>query len=411
MKILHISHSDNNGGAARAAYRIHRALLDIGIESKMFVQDSNLGDWTITSFENKWGRFFSSLRLFIASLLTKLNKTGNPILHSPSIFSSDLLKIINNSKVDLVHLHWIQGEMLTINDISKIKKPIVWTLHDMWAFCGAEHVSWDLRWKYGYNRHNRPDHESGIDLNRIIWKYKKRSWKNSIQIITPSNWLAGCVNQSYIMKNWPVSVIHNPLNTSEWKPLEMDFARDLLCLPKDSQIILFGTMASNMDYNKGFDLLLKSLDHLYNSQNIHKGLNLVIFGQFEPEFKPELPFPSIYIGHLHDNLSLRALYSSADVVLVPSRIEAFGQTASEAHSCGTPVVSFATSGLLDIIDHMETGYLAKCFDPIDFANGITWVLNNTNSLILREKSRQKAVNYFSSNLIANQYLNIYNNFI
>lgn len=411
MKILHISHSDNNGGAARAAYRIHRSLLAMGIDSKMFVQDSNLGDWTVSSFESKWGRLFSNLRLFIASLVTRFNKTGNPILHSPSIFSSNLLHKINKSNVDIVHLHWIQGEMLNIHDISKITKPIIWTLHDMWAFCGAEHVSWDLRWKDGYNRDNRPDHESGIDLNRIIWKYKMRSWKRPFQIITPSNWLAGCVKQSYIMNNWPVSVIPNPLNTSEWKPLEMDLARDLLSLPKDGQIILFGTMASNMDYNKGFDLLLKSLEYLYNSRNISKVLTLVIFGQFEPEIKPELPFPSIYIGHLHDNLSLRALYSSADVVLVPSRIESFGQTASEAHSCGTPVVSFETSGLLDIIDHMETGYLAKCFDPIDFASGISWVLNNTNSSLIREKSRLKAVNYFSSHLIANQYINVYNKLI
>ena len=89
-------------------------------------------------------------------------KTKNPILHSPSFLSSSWVKKINSSDADIVNLHWVQHEMLSVSDISKIKKPLVWTLHDMWGFCGAEHISWDKRWLDGYNVDNRPNYESRI---------------------------------------------------------------------------------------------------------------------------------------------------------------------------------------------------------------------------------------------------------
>ena len=115
-------------------------------------------------------------------------KTNN-LISLPAILPSSWIKKINESTADIVNLHWTQHEMLSISDISKINKPVVWTLHDMWGFCGAEHISWDDRWEKGYNKNNRPTHESGFDLNKWTWKRKIKYWKKPIQIITPSNWL------------------------------------------------------------------------------------------------------------------------------------------------------------------------------------------------------------------------------
>ena len=108
--------------------------------------------------------------------------------------------------------------MLSIADIGKIKKPIVWTLHDMWAFCGAEHYSQVDRWRSGYNKKNRPTYESGFDINRWTWLRKLNHWHKPIHIVSPSNWLANCVRESKLMNNWPVSVVPNLLNTDNWKP-------------------------------------------------------------------------------------------------------------------------------------------------------------------------------------------------
>lgn len=407
MKVLHISHSDNDGGAARAAYRIHKALLDHGIESRMLVQYSKLDDWTVKGFDTRWDKILAYGKQFLASKLIRFLRSENRVLHSPSIFSSNLVNKINNSDADLIHLHWVQGEMLTIKDISKINKPLVWTLHDMWGFCGAEHVSWDDRFKEGYFTKNRPAHENGIDINRWIWNLKKKYWKIPIQIIAPSHWLASCINESSIMQNWPVNVIPNPLNIKEWKPINKIFAREILDLPAESPIVLFGTMGSNMDHNKGYDLLIEALNYIQKYNFAPKDLILLIFGQSAPQTIPLLPFPVKYVGNIHDNLTLRTLYSAVDLVVVPSRIESFGQTASEAHSCGTPVVAFKTSGLIDIVEHLQSGYLASPFDPIDLAKGICWILNNPNISIISEKARSKAVECFASEVIAKDYSIVY----
>ena len=155
---------------------------------------------------------------------------------------------------------------------------------------------------------------------------------------------------------------------------------------------------------KGFDLRLKALAHLREDK---ADLHLVVFGQLAPHKPLDLGFPIHYTGHLHDDLSLRALYSAADLLIVPSRQEAFGQTASEAHACGTPVVAFNTGGLPDIIDHKRSGYLAEAFDVADLAHGIKWVLTAENYSELSANSRNKVLQNFDSSLVARKYIQLY----
>lgn len=139
-----------------------------------------------------------------------------------------------------------------------------------------------------------------------------------------------------------------------------------------------------------------------------KEAHLVVFGQVAPRHSLDLGFPIHYTGHLFDDLSLRAVYSAADVMVVPSRQEAFGQTASEAHACGTPVVAFNTSGLADIVSHEITGYLASPFDTEDLAQGIMWTLSDSQRLSrLRANSRERAVNLFTYALVAEQHRQVY----
>ena len=128
-------------------------------------------------------------------------------MHSPAIFSSGLTEKINQSDSDVVHLHWLHREMLSIKDIVSIRKPVVWTLHDMWAFCGSEHYSTDFRWSDGYHRNNRPVGDGGFDLDRWTFERKKRYWRQPFHIVCPSQWLADCVRNSYLMHDWPVSVV------------------------------------------------------------------------------------------------------------------------------------------------------------------------------------------------------------
>jgi glycosyltransferase involved in cell wall biosynthesis len=408
MKIIHLNYSDINGGAARAAHRIHHCLLDAGVDSRLWVCKSESGDWTVNGPCGKFDKAMIMLRPYIASYFTKTLTTSNSTTHSPSVLPSNFVARINSSDADVVHLHWVHGEMLSVKDIGRIKKPIVWTLHDMWGFCGAEHYSDELRWRDGYHRNNRPINESGFDLNRWTWGRKRKYWKRSMHIVTPSQWLAVCAQNSALMKDWPVSVVPNAIDTKSWSPIKKNIARDILGLPSDVPLLLFGAIGGGSDPRKGFDLLLDALKFLSEESNI-RGLELMVFGQMAPKIPINLGFPIHYTGHLHDDISLRLLYSAADALVIPSRIDNLPNTGLEAQACACPVIGFKVGGLPDIITHKHNGYLAEAFDIKDLAQGVSWVINNRVTCVLQKQSRERAEDCYSFSTISKKYLSIYNN--
>ena len=411
MKVIHLSFSDIIGGAARSSYRIHHSLLKAEIDSRMWVNKAKTDDQTIEKPTGIIERILTELRSpLISNSLVRILKTKNMIIHSPSVLKSRWIKLINASDADIVHLHWIQNEMLSISDIGKIKKPIVWTLHDMWAFCGAEHYTQDHRWRDGYQNNNRPAYESGFDLNRWTWKRKEKFWKTPIQIVTPSKWLAECVNKSKLMHNWPVNVISYPIDTDFWKPISKKIMRELLGLPKDVPLLLFGAFDSDKDQRKGYDLLLSALENLKDQPKFHD-VELVVFGQNKPKLPTKHAVPIHYMGKIHDDESLRAIYNSADVMLIPSRQDNLPNIAVEAHACGVPVISFNVGGLPDIIEHQKTGYLAKPFEIEDLTNGILWFLSHPDKKHLNNYTREQAVLKFSQKKVAEEYFNIYKNLL
>jgi glycosyltransferase involved in cell wall biosynthesis len=209
------------------------------------------------------------------------------------------------------------------------------------------------------------------------------------------------------MKNWPVSVIPNALDTNIWQPINQVVARNLLRFPEEGPILLFGAIGGSLHFNKGFDLLVEALRILRSNESC-PDLRLVIVGQYAPITIPDFGFPTHYAGPLSDDLALRVHYSAADLLVVPSRIESFCQSASESHACGTPVVAFSTSGLKDVVDDRITGYLAKCFDPRDLAAGISWVLSDPIRYnLMRHSARERAEKLWNPARVAGLYYDVY----
>jgi glycosyltransferase involved in cell wall biosynthesis len=364
-------------------------------------------DWTVQGPTGKWSEAMGRIRPELAMPWRKLLHTGNPITHSPAVLPSRWPERLNGSDADVVHLHWVQGEMLSIADIARIRKPIVWTLHDMWAFCGAEHYTTDHRWRDGYRGDNRPAYENGFDLNRHTWRRKRKHWRRPLQIVCPSQWLADCVRASALMHEWPVAVVPYPIDINRWQPIDQLLARQLMGLPQDCPLLLFGAMGGGNDPRKGIDLLLAALALLRSEPSL-KNLQLVVFGQLAPQSPPQLGFPVHYTGHLHDDLSLRALYSAADAMVISSRQDNLPNTGLEAHACGTPVVAFNTGGLPDIVEDRITGALAEPCEPASLAAAIRWVLEDSQcSRALGAAARERAERLWAPARVAGMYADVY----
>lgn len=404
MKVGFLNSTDYQGGAARAAYRIHRAVLAGGIDSTFWVDLKRTGDVTVNGSASGARK---RIRESIGQQLVNWFGPGGSERLSPAIVHSRLPHRLNGTDTDVLHLHWVNDEMLSIADIARFRQPILWTLHDMWAFCGAEHYSEDDRWRNGYTSGS-----GSFDLNRWVWGRKRRHWKHPLHIVTPSHWLAGLVAESELMKHWPVSVIHNAIDTDSWRPTDQRIARETLGLPSDEPLVVYGADQGTRDPRKGFDLLEDALRQLRGS-GLH--LHIAVIGQEATDRGRQDQPEVIHLGRLQDDLSLKLVYAAADVVVIPSRQDNLPNAGVESMACGTPVVAFSTGGLPDIVDHKETGYLARAFDATDLATGLEWVLDSTRSdgkgQGLSKAARKTAEQRFSYETIGAQYIQLYRSLI
>lgn len=349
--------------------RLHQALLKIGIDSEMWVDEKATDLPTVFQMDGRISRALTKLRPYIGRIPLLFSKSYKKSFLSFAFLPSKWTKMINQSNADLVHLHWINREMLSIKDVSRIKKPIVWTFHDMWPFCGSEHYSERNDWQTGYSTNGQPHrYDRKTFLDRWVWNRKKKHWATGMVIIAPSNWLADCTQRSPLTCKWRTEVIPNGLDTKSWTPIDRGIARQILNLPKERKLILFGALGGQSDERKGFSLLKEALEQL---KKIHYDCDLVLFGQSRPLEEAIKGFNTHYLGHLYDDISLRLAYSAANVMVVPSRQEVFGQTATEALACGTPIAAFKVGGLIDIVTSGVNGYLASPFDVDDLQKCIT----------------------------------------
>ncbi len=410
MKILIVNTSDLEGGAARASYRLHKSLLAIHVDSKMLVQNKSSDDFTVIAETSKLRKGFNKLRPTIDSLPIGFFKERTKTLFSPSWFGfSNIIDQINEMNPDIVHLHWICGGMMTIEDIARIKAPIVWSLHDMWAFTGGCHYDEECQ---GYEKECGNCKVLGSDkendLSKKIFKRKQKAFtqKKDITIVGISNWLNECSKNSTLLKDKNHINLPNPLDTNIFKPFDKEKARELWGLPKDKKLVLFGAMGATSDPRKGFYELMESLEKIEDSN-----VELVIFGSERCEDTKDLGFNVYYLGQLYDDVSLVTLYNSVDVMIVPSLQENLSNAIMESLACGVPVVGFDIGGNADMIDHERNGYLAKPFSTIDLAFGIEWVLNNYNYKILCQNARNKVLNNFDSVVLAEKYIELYKSIV
>jgi len=329
--------------------------------------------------------------------------------YSLNCFPNGTRRRLRTMQPDVVHLHWVGSGFVPVRDITRLGVPVIWTLRDMWAFTGGCHYTGDCT-RYQDRCGACPQLASTRerDLSRWTWGRKHRHWADArLTLVTLSRWLADCARESSLLREMRIEVIPNGIDTSVYRPHDRETARRLLNLPPDKKLILFGAVSALDNPRKGFPDLQAALRHLAAAGWAEQA-ELAILGAERPVDPPAFGFEVTYLGHLHDDLTLALAYSAADVVVTPSRQEAFGSVPAEAQACGAPVVAFATGGLLGIVEHECTGYLARPFDAGDLAAGIAWVLGDeARQQALSRQARARAGALFALETVARRYVALY----
>ena len=417
MKVVHLSSSDLSGGASIACKRISDALVLNGVDSNLLVQKKSSPDDTVQSTTNNFlSKLHYNLRFALDEgfirLLTnqKRGRFSNP---SIGIDLTNHPLIINS---DVINLHWINGGFLSLNTLKKLGKlgkPIVWTLHDMWVFTGGCHYSLECR-KFESECNYCPTlKNAGMhDKANKIFRDKKFFEELNLTIVTCSKWLKQEAEKSLLLGKQRILNIPNPVDTEFYKPSDMILSRKKLGLSENKIYILFGAM-NLIDQRKGFGYLLDSLNKLATeSPDTKDTIEILVFGKANDETLNSIPFKCHYFGNLKSEAEIISCYNSADIFIAPSLQDNLPNTVLESLSCGTPVVSFNVGGLPDMIDHLKNGYLAQANSVEDLVYGINWYINNKESYVqLRLNAREKVVDNFRQEVVAEKYKELYTSLI
>lgn len=405
IQVLALCTSDSSGGAARAAYRIHEGVnrQTRGVSSTMLVKDKRSDDPTVHALrEFSRGGRVADVAGWIA------NKWENQLQHARwrpypdrmPYYMSDLRGVpagsaLRRMNFDLLHLHWINQRFVRLRDLAGVGKPVVWTLHDSWPFCGVCHYFLDCeRYKEACGRCPHLRSVNPNDLSRKVWKEKNDLYgRLNLHIVAPSRWMAAVASESGLLDGVPVTVIPNSVDTEVYRPYgeRSSLAGRPVC-------VAFGAMNALKDSRKGYAYLRQALDKLPKDLDYR----LMVFGA---DALPEEGLPARCLGVIRSDQEMASVYNQADVVVVPSIAENLSCTIMEALSCGTPVVAFRIGGNGDMIDHRGNGYLAEPFNSEDLAAGIVWCAENQERLSFR--ARQTVMERFTMAGIAERYTDLY----
>ena len=411
------------GGAGRAAYRIHQGVRNLGVDSRMFVKNKQTQDPDVVALD-----IFVSRNPFYQAFDWVRNKCKNKIQHlrwnrypereqvyMSDLRGTDLHGALRKLDYEVLHLHWINQRFIPLEDLPK-DKPVVWTLHDSWPFCGICHYFFGCK-EYQYQCGCCPSlHSSDSkDLSNRVWKKKAELYKNlDLHIVSPSRWLADCARQSSLLKHFPVTLIPNcldveafhPLNETEISPRWRNFQEKRMTKP----FVLYGAVNAATDKIKGYANLLSAL-RLLEQQGHGNDFELIVFGATESELSMDVNIPIHYVGFVGNTQDLASLYSLASVMVVPSMTENLSCAIMESLSCGTPVVAFNIGGNGDMIEHQVNGYLAKEKDDADLAKGILWCLENNEDNRLGRAGREKVMRNYTFDAVCQQYKALYESVI
>lgn len=408
MRVLHIAPTDIGGGADKGSYGLHLGLRARGVDSQMLVMRKYGDDPTVATLYPGHFTFVQGLRSVLDRVPLHFYDWSRENWWTTGWLPFDISPAIRRFEPDVINFHWAGRGLAPISLLSRLADyNIVWTLRDMWALTGGCHYSHGCEgYMSGCGRCPQLGSRTSSDLSSWQWRRKQRAWKDiAITYVAMSNWMAEMARRAPLAFANEVKVIPNGIDTKRFRPADKAACRRLWDLPQDRQVILFGALNAHRDRRKGLHHLARALG-IMAAQGWGERASVVIYGADHLDLGVRMPVR--FVGSIHDQFSLATLYSTADVMVVPSEEENMGKTALEAMASAVPVVAFANTGQFDVVDHKVNGYLAQNLSVEDLAAGIVWCLDQAReSDALGAAARRKAEDRFDIGTIADTYAELY----
>ncbi|MDR0893778.1 MAG: glycosyltransferase family 4 protein [Prevotellaceae bacterium] len=414
MRILLINTSERIGGAAVAAVRLMEALTANGVKAKLLVRDKQTEAISVVPLKGSWRLMWKFVWERI--VIWRANHFKKHQLFAVDIANTgtDVTPLPEFREADVVHLHWINQGMLSLKQIDKILasgKPVVWTMHDMWAATGICHHARQCD-RYVTGCHHCPYLYGGGGKHDLAYRTYRRKLKlykgRKIHFVACSQWLKTEVEKSLLLAGQSVTVIPNPINTRLFRPMNKQEARRACQLPEAGRLLLFGSVKIT-DKRKGFDYMVESCQLLAEQHpELTDRLGVIVLGNQSRRLENLLPFKVYPMDFVIDEHRLVEIYNAADLYVTPSLEENLPNTIMEAMACGVPCVGFRTGGIPEMIDHEQNGYVADYRSAEDFARGIFSLLTAPDYTALSEQACRKVSTHYSEQAVAKRYIELYN---
>ena len=417
MRVLIVNTSERTGGAAVAAHRLMDALNNHGVKATMLVGDRSGGKMqtsslTVVSLKDQWRQqwhfLWERLVIFLHLHLRRKHLFEIDIANA----GTDITRLRVFQEADVIHLHWINQGMLSLDGIRKILrsgKPVVWTMHDMWPATAICHYTRGCE-----NYHTQCVHcpllpKSSHSLASKVWQRKQQMLKGqTMTYVACSQWLDKQAKKSALLKDQIVTNIPNTIDTHVFCPQEKAPARLGLGLPEEKKLILFVSQRVT-DLRKGVSHFIEAISILVQQHpDMANTTCIALLGGCAEEIAPQLALPAYSLGYVSDAQRIVQVYNAADVFVLPSLEDNLPNTIMEAMACGVPCVGFKVGGIPEEIDHQKNGYVAAYRDAQDLARGLHWVLAEADYEALSKAAVTKVKRCYSQQSVALKYTEVYN---
>lgn len=412
--MTHVGNYWNRGGAATAMVRVHEAIgvaskenevcsrIQVALSEEQFPDQS--GQRT-----SSWSRLHGPNPLesrMRKSLGRRISRAIGSVVSLPPSFPTGLGKILNRDNSDVINLHWLGGGTLSLSEIGRLCKPVVWRLPDLWPAGSVEHYPSPemIASHYRWNGSELP-----FDVSLVLrwfWRQKLKHLSFPYVAVCPSEWTREFATQSPLFRQVNCEVIPNPLDTDFWSPSPSGNSESVVGgRVKKSLKLLFGAVGGTRDPRKGWDFFRDALGEV-SANHPEISLEVEVFGQNGSNERIH-GFPVKFLGML-DEAGLREAYRRADVFVATPKQESFGQTVTEAQSCGTPVLGSEVGGLKDSVAHGVSGYLVGFGNVHELAGQISeFGLSPLKARNLGLSARRRALNLWSYEVVGRKYIDLY----